>query len=222
MKKDYTDIHVIADGSGSMRYLIDDMIGSFNTLIETQKAAPGEATVSFYKFDDLYEPLYQWVPLTEIKELTNKDYFARGMTALYDAIGKTIMAMGVKYAAMAEEDRPESVMLLILTDGQENSSKEYTQKMIKEMIELQTGTYKWVINFLGTNQDAVLTARSMGISLDNAMTYTNNSEGLKSAITTMSDKYTMYRSCVGPKDATLLNFTAADAQVQEDAKNSSI
>ena len=219
MKKDYTDIHVVADGSGSMASLITDMIGSFNTLVETQKAAPGEATVSFYKFDDLYEPIFTFVPLNEVKELTTNEYFARGMTALYDAIGRTISAMGAKYASMAEEDRPETVMLLILTDGAENASKEYNQAKIKEMIELQTGAYKWVINFLGTNQDAVLTARGMGIQMDNAMTYTNNKAGLTAAVTSMGSKFAAYRSC-SVKDATMLNFTQEDIAAQEAAKNS--
>jgi len=135
MKENLTEMVFILDRSGSMSNLTKDTIGGFNTMIENQKKEDGDAVLTTVLFDDMYELLHDGVNIQDVKELTNKEYYARGMTALLDAIGKTINTVGERLSKTKEEDRPSKIIFVITTDGQENSSKEFTQKQIKEMIE---------------------------------------------------------------------------------------
>jgi len=135
MKENLTEMVFILDRSGSMSNLTKDTIGGFNTMIENQKKEDGDAVLTTVLFDDMYELLHDGVNIQDVKELTNKEYYARGMTALLDAIGKTINTVGERLSKTKEENRPSKIIFVITTDGQENSSKEFTQKQIKEMIE---------------------------------------------------------------------------------------
>jgi len=200
MKENLTEMVFILDRSGSMSNLTKDTIGGFNTMIENQKKEDGEAVLTTVLFDDMYELLHDGVNIQDVKELTNKEYYARGMTALLDAIGKTINSVGERLSKTKEEDRPSKIIFVITTDGQENSSKEFTQKQIKEMIEHQTNTYNWQFMFLGANIDTVSTAQSFGISGQFASNYTANSRGTDALYTTLSKSVSSYRS-VGVVDS---------------------
>ena len=135
MKNNLTEIVFILDRSGSMSRLVEDTIGGFNSFIETQKKEVGEAVLTTILFDDQYEILHNGVDIKNVKPMTTKEYSARGMTALLDAIGKTINNVGDRLNKTDDKDKPSKVIFVITTDGQENSSKEFTQKQIKEMIE---------------------------------------------------------------------------------------
>lgn len=87
------------------------------------------------------------------------------MTALLDAVGRAINETGQRLAVMPEHERPGLVVFVIITDGQENSSHEFTKTQIKELIKHQQTKYAWQFTFLGANQDAFAEARSIGISL---------------------------------------------------------
>ena len=200
MKENLTEMVFILDRSGSMSNLTKDTIGGFNTMIENQKKEDGDAVLTTVLFDDMYELLHDGINIQDVKELTNKEYYARGMTALLDAIGKTINTVGERLNKTKEEDRPSKIIFVITTDGQENSSKEFTQKQIKEMIEHQTNTYNWQFMFLGANIDAVSTAQSFGISGQFASNYTANSRGTDALYTTLSKSVSSYRS-VGVVDS---------------------
>ena len=89
MKNNLTEIVFILDRSGSMDYLVADTIGGFNSFIEAQKQEDGEALLTTILFDDQYEILHNGVDIKTVKPMTTKEYSARGMTALLDAIGKT-------------------------------------------------------------------------------------------------------------------------------------
>ena len=194
MKENLTEMVFILDRSGSMSNLTKDTIGGFNTMIENQKKEDGDAVLTTVLFDDMYELLHDGVNIQDVKELTNKEYYARGMTALLDAIGKTINTVGERLNKTKEEDRPSKIIFVITTDGQENSSKEFTQKQIKEMIEHQTNTYNWQFMFLGANIDAVSTAQSFGISGQFASNYTANSRGTDALYTSVSKSVSSFRS----------------------------
>ena len=172
MKENLTEIVFILDRSGSMSSLTTDTIGGFNSFIDTQKQEDGEAILTTILFDDQYEILHNGVDIKTVKPLTSKEYSARGMTALLDAIGKTINTVGERLNKTNEDDKPSKVIFVITTDGQENSSKEFTQSKVKEMIEHQTNNYSWQFMFLGANIDAVSTAQSFGISGQFASNYT--------------------------------------------------
>ena len=180
MKKNLTEMVFILDRSGSMCYLVDDTIGGFNSMIENQKKEDGEAYVTTVLFDDKYELLHDHIDIQEITPITSKEYFARGCTALLDAVGKTINAIGNRLSDTPEEERPEKVIFVITTDGMENASREFTKKSVKEMIEHQQSKYSWTFVFLGANMDAVDEAASLGINASHAHSYTASAQGTSS------------------------------------------
>ncbi|HHV13109.1 MAG TPA: VWA domain-containing protein [Clostridiales bacterium] len=171
MRNDLTQIVCILDRSGSMSTLELDTIGGYNRFIESQKEDQGEAWVTTVLFDDKYELLYDAADIKTVQPMTNKEYYARGMTALYDAIGKTIVDIGHRLAMLAEEERPSKVIVVIITDGQENSSKEYDKDRVKEMITHQTQKYNWQFIFMGANIDSAAEAASIGIDEKFSMDY---------------------------------------------------
>ena len=179
MGENLTEMVFVLDRSGSMSGLAADTIGGFNELIEKQKKIEGDAYVTTVLFDHEYEVLHDHVALEEVAPLTDKEYFARGSTALLDAVGRTIDAVGARLAATAEDERPEHVVFVITTDGRENSSREYTAKRVRGMIEHQQQKYSWQFVFLGANMDAVSEARKLGISAKYAADFTPSHSGVR-------------------------------------------
>lgn len=179
MRENLTEMVFVLDRSGSMSGLAADTIGGFNELIEKQKKIEGRAYVTTVLFDHEYEVLHDHVALEEVAPLTDKEYFARGSTALLDAVGRTIDAVGARLAATAEDERPEHVVFVITTDGMENSSREYTAKRVRGMIEHQQQKYSWQFVFLGANMDAVSEARNLGISAKYAADFTPSHSGVR-------------------------------------------
>ena len=186
MKENLTELVFILDMSGSMSSLANDTIGGFNSMIESQKAEPGEANVTTVLFDHDYILLHDHVSIANVNPLTNKEYSPRGTTALLDAIGRTVNSVGARLASTPEEERPSRVVVAITTDGYENASREFTKAKIKEMIEHQQTKYSWVFMFLGANMDAISEAASLGIGSDFARTYSTTTDGLNSVYTSMS------------------------------------
>lgn len=181
MKKNLTEMVFILDRSGSMQSLTDDTIGGFNGMIESQKIEDGEAYVTTVLFDDEYEILHNHVNIQDIKPITRRDYYARGTTALLDAVGKTINSIGNRLSETPEDERPEKVIFVITTDGYENASREFSRSKVKEMIEHQQNKYSWIFMFLGANMDAVQEASTLGINSSFAATYTASAQGTTSA-----------------------------------------
>ena len=178
MKKGLTEIVFILDRSGSMSGLEKDTIGGFNTTIEKQKQEEGEAIVSTVLFDNDMEVLHDRVSLEKVAPLTDKEYYARGCTALLDAIGGAIHHIGNVHKYAREEDRPEKTIFVITTDGYENASRRYTSDRVKQMVERQKQKYGWEFIFLGANIDAVETARNFGIDEERAANYVNDEAGI--------------------------------------------
>ena len=178
MKKGLTEIVFILDRSGSMSGLEKDTIGGFNGTIENQKLEEGEAYVSTVLFDNETEVLHDRVPIASVAPLTEKEYYARGCTALLDAIGGAIHHIGNVHKYAREEDRPEKTIFIITTDGYENASHKYTSDRVKQMIERQKNKYGWEFIFLGANIDAIETAKNFGISEDRAANFINDGEGI--------------------------------------------
>lgn len=177
--KNLTEMVFILDRSGSMSGLENDTIGGYNSLLEKQRKEVGEAAVTTVLFDDRYEMLHDHAAIGKVKNITNSEYFARGMTALLDAIGKTISHVGNRHKHALDSEVPHKTIVVIITDGYENASREYSLPQVKMMIERQKEKYGWEFLFLGANIDAVSTAASFGISSDRAVTYKADSEGTR-------------------------------------------
>ena len=196
MKTNYTHVAILIDRSGSMRSIKSDVIGGFNQLIEDQKKLPGELTVSLVQFDEMgglkYDTLNNFSPVNEVILLNESNYVPRGFTPLNDALGRLINETGEKLALMNEEDRPEKVLIVSITDGLENKSTEFTKQGIKEMIESQESIYNWKFLYIGANQDAFAEGSSRGIGANYGFAAT--AKGTKKMNKVMSMTLASYRS----------------------------
>ena len=192
MNKNLTEIVFVLDRSGSMYELAQDTIGGFNSFIKKQKKEKGDAHLTTVLFDDEYDVLHNRVDLKSIGLLTNKEYYARGVTALLDAIGRTINMVGNKLNELDEDDKPNKVLFCITTDGYENASHEFDKDRIKEMIEHQSSKYNWQFIFLGANMDAVSVAKAYGIAT--AASYSATRDGTQSVYSTLSSITSSFRS----------------------------
>ena len=162
-----------------MQGLEDDTIGGFNAMIEKQKKEPGEAFVSTVLFDDQTEVLHDRVKVSDVKPITEKEYYVRGCTALLDAVGEAIHHIGNIHKYARPADVPEHTLFVITTDGMENASRRYSAQRVKEMIQWQKEKYGWEFLFLGANIDAVETAGNLGITLDRAVNFHCDSKGTR-------------------------------------------
>lgn len=200
-KPENAAIAVVLDRSGSMQSIRDATIEGFNEFLQGQKAAPGEATLTLVQFDDHYEVDHDAAPLAEVSPLNTKTYVPRGSTALLDAIGRTINTLGERLAAMSEHDRPARVLFAIITDGQENASREFTRAKVFEMITHQREKYAWEFMFLAANQDAIASGRDMGIDPAFAADFNANAGSSRKAFAMMSHKAAFSRSSASPMEA---------------------
>lgn len=168
MNPNKTDIVLVLDRSGSMVSIRKDTEGGLKTYIESQAKEKGDRRISLYQFDTLYETVFEDLAAKDVPAI---EIVPRGGTALYDAVGRTIAAVGSRLAATPEAQRPANVIVVVITDGEENSSKEFTQNQIKTMVEHQSGVYNWRFVYLGANQDAVLNGTKMGFVSNYSMGY---------------------------------------------------
>jgi hypothetical protein len=187
----YTHIAVLLDRSGSMQSIKSDTEGGFDAFIAEQRKHPGRCDVTLAQFDDAYQEVYVAQPLASVPAL---DLRPRGTTALLDAVGRLITTTGERLAAMPEDDRPGAVIVVIMTDGLENASHEFTVDSIKKMITEQTETYGWNFVYLGANQDAISVAAGLGVEAGQAMTYTGSK--IDKAFAATSANLNAYRSSV--------------------------
>ena len=182
-----TYIHFILDRSGSMYEIIHDTIGGFNSFLKQQKdninkdyeiidnngnniKQKTNIYFSLYQFDHEYRISYENKNITEVEELNYDTFIPRGQTALFDAIGITVN----KIKKINEDD---NIIVVILTDGEENCSKKYTKRKINNLItKKRNESIEFV--FLGANQDAIESAQNIGISTNSAMTYSANTKNV--------------------------------------------
>ncbi|WP_099156943.1 vWA domain-containing protein [Virgibacillus ndiopensis] len=185
MNKNLTEIIFLLDRSGSMSGLESDTIGGFNTFIEMQNQIEGETIVTTVLFDDKYEILWNGIVGKQAR-LTEKDYYVRGMTALLDAVGKTILDVSHRLSNCSEDDLPGKVIFVITTDGLENVSCEFTYEKVKKLIAHHQEKYNWDFIFLGANIDASQEANRMGIITENAFDYEATSTGMEKMYDTVN------------------------------------
>jgi uncharacterized protein YegL len=193
MKKGLTELVFILDKSGSMSGLEADTIGGYNSMLAKQQTAEGDCHITTVLFDNNYELLHDRIDIKAVSPVTNKEYQVGGSTALFDAIGKTINKIGNAQKHTAEDYRAEKVMLVIITDGEENSSREYSAEKVKAQVERQKAKYGWEFIFLGANIDAVQTAGRFGIGADRAVDYVPDSAGTSLHFKVMAETVAAFR-----------------------------
>lgn len=187
--KNLTWIVFLLDRSGSMQSMKSDVEGGFAAFIEEQKKVDGACAVTLAQFDDSYEVVYTDKPLNEVQEL---DLRPRGMTALLDSMGRVITDTKSRIKALPKDSRPGSVIMAIMTDGLENSSREWTRDAIKSLVKKHTAKHDWQFLYMGANQDAIEEGSKIGVSAANSMTYTaDNAVG---AMTSSGLNVAAYRS----------------------------
>ncbi|MEX5285090.1 VWA domain-containing protein [Selenomonas sputigena] len=178
-KQGKTELVFILDRSGSMSGLESDTIGGFNGMLRRQQEESADVLVSTVLFDDGVEIVHDRVPIGKVPQLTEKEYFTRGCTALLDAVGGSIHHIRNIHKYAREEDRPVRTMFVITTDGLENSSVRYTAKKVKKLIEHQEKKHGWEFIFLGANMDAVAVAGDLGIRRENSVEFACDRGGVR-------------------------------------------
>lgn len=196
--KNYTDITVLIDKSGSMCGRRHDTIGGFNSLLDEQRKADGEAVMTLIQFDDQYEVNYVARDVRSLPNLTPESYNPRGSTALNDALAKAVAQTGERLRTLHENDRPTNVLFVLITDGEENSSQEFRGKeglrRVRNMVSHQEEKYNWKFLFLGANIDGVKAGVDLGLPYQNSVTYDATANGFANAYKTVSSKMATLRS----------------------------
>ncbi|HEY3338910.1 MAG TPA: VWA domain-containing protein [Propionicimonas sp.] len=165
---DLTHIEFVLDRSGSMHSIREDIEGGFDAFIADQRSHPGQCTVSLAQFDNEYETVFTAIDVREVLPLALQP---RGATAMLDAIGRSVIALGERLSALQEAERPGTVIVAIMTDGMENASREFTHEAVKELITRQEQAYDWQFLYMGADQDAIEVGASIGVRPDRSLTY---------------------------------------------------
>lgn len=235
--KDATDITILLDRSGSMGSIKEATIAGFNEFLKDQQKQDGDRRLTLIQFDDpphqfyanivgnIMEPFVSKQPndgyvvtydnksVNSISPLTGETFVPRGGTPLLDSIAMAINETGDRLRSLGEAARPNKVIFVIITDGQENASKLHKKESILNMISHQRSKYNWEFMFLGANQNAIAEATSIGIAAASSMTYYANSVSTRNAFSSASNAVNNYSA------GNTAAFTDADYKAQEDAKD---
>jgi Mg-chelatase subunit ChlD len=212
----------VVDRSGSMGPLRDDAIGGFNTFLADQQKQPGQANLTLVLFNELYDVVHDGKSIQDVQPLTAETYVPQGMTALLDAMGKAINQTGARLAALEEQDRPGKVIVVVLTDGQENSSCEFSKAKISEMVKHQEERYGWKVIFLSSDLNAIRDASTGAHSYANphgCALYDMSPAGTHRAYNVASRAVASYRSTGNTGDLDEPNVVVSSSTSGEVNKN---
>lgn len=183
MRPDYTHVAVILDRSGSMESIRDDTIGGFNRFLRDQQAAPGTATLTLVQFDtqDPYESIHDFLPIGEVPALTRSTYVPRASTPLLDALGRAINDLAQRLGRLPADRHPEKVVVVVVTDGRENSSREFRKEQVERMIREKAEKDQWQFVFLSADLAAIREAYDLGFDPGAALLFAKTSSGTAGA-----------------------------------------
>lgn len=214
-----TEIIAVLDRSGSMYDCINDVIGGFNQMIEDQKKVPGECRVTLVIFDHDIDTLYDNVLISEVEPLNLSKFYARGNTRLADALGSTIAKVGARLNLTPFERRPGKIVVFVSTDGEENSSKEFTTEKVQEIVKHQQEKYQWSFIFTGADIDSYASGSSLGFQSSTTMNYAKSAVGVRALYSTVSDKISDYRQ----GSVASVDFTADEkAKVEQHVRSDGV
>lgn len=180
----YTHLTLVVDRSGSMSSVQREAQNGINALIAEQFKIDGQLTVSLSQFDDRVESVRRMS--AEAFEFSLQP---RGMTALLDAVGMEIVRTGEDLAALPEDERPGKVLLVVVTDGHENASHEYTLERVRSMLGTQRNQSDWETRFLGADE-AAWQGEALGVGTTR---YANTAAGNLAVFASLSGSLTAYR-----------------------------
>lgn len=197
-RKGLTEIVCIIDKSGSMNKICDDAIGGFNAFLEEQKAEEGDALLSLTLFDSGFQRVWDGEPIDEVPPLDESTYRPGGRTALLDAFGQTIIDVYGRIESTPEDERPEQVAFVILTDGRENSSENFTEDLLSDLV----GAFRkrgWEFIFLGANIDAFEVASRYNIDSSRVTQFESSGRSVDRTYRSASTSISVIRQTGAPK-----------------------
>ena len=215
MRRDYTHISVILDRTGTMEAICADTIGGFNAFLKQQQAEPGYATMTLVQFDsqDPYEVLQRLQPLSNVPELTRATYVPRASTPLLDALGRGIIDLELSLTQMPDAERPARIVMVIITDGQENASREFRKEQVAKMIKSKQEQFDWQFVFLSADLAAITDALASGVRAASAIAFDKNVQGTQAVWHSTGQRVAAFRAGVAER----VEFTEEDrAQQQAD------
>lgn len=202
MKENFINVVFVIDESGSMGGTEADVIGGFDKVVNEQKAnKKGSCSVSYFKFASNVEEVFIGKDVNEVGSLEGH-YHPGGLTALFDGVGTAIDKIGKWLNSMKEEEKPEKTLVVIMTDGGENDSKEYTASQVKEMIKHQEEKYNWSFVYMGSDLTNAADANTLGFktrSFASKSNYYKNYDVINASVTA-------YRNAVGDAHVKMCAF----------------
>lgn len=199
-KPGYTHISVIVDRSGSMSNCVQEVLDGFNSFLYRQKNLPDDCTMSVITFSTENHYLYDRVPIKKVKAMTKSQYYPSGGTALYDAICEEVQRLCDAFSKLPHQDYPERVICVVLTDGEECSSTDYSLEDVKNTIQTMENDYDWDFLFIAANQNAQKKGATMGFKPGKSLSYAANSEGTTKAFDSATRAIEAYRTNGAPHD----------------------
>ena len=203
----WTEIICILDRSGSMMAIANDTIGGFNAFVEQQQAEEGRARLTLVLFDNVVETPWEHIDIESAPKLDEKTYFVRGGTALLDAVGATVSEVRGRIAQMHADEKPDGVLVLVMTDGHENQSSEYSLEQVRNLIKTTQDEEDWGYVFIGADIDAFAAGGQLGVAAGGMSGVCRDKGGTYEAYSKMSRAASSYRSGkgVGNVDEALSN-----------------
>lgn len=195
-QSDYTHITILLDRTGSMESIRNDIIDGFNDFLETQKEESTHATITLIQFDSVepYQVVYAYQPIAAAPKLSRKNYIPRGNTPLFDAMGRGIIDLGKQLAAMKKKGCPDKVIFVVVTDGRENASLEFTKEEVRKLVKVKSEKWNWQFVFLSADLDAMQDGSAMGIDSASSLLFQKTAEGNKAAWRSLSERTVDYRA----------------------------
>ena len=191
-----THISIILDRTGSMETIRDDVIGGFNTFLENQKKEKDDVSLTLVQFDtqDPYEVIHWLKPIDEIPKLTHATYVPRAATPLLDALGRGINDLEKCLSEIKKSERPKKVVMVVITDGQENSSVEFKKDQIVKMIKEKQKKNGWQFVFLSADLDSIDDAGDYGFHRGSTMAFDKDGKGVSEAFLSLSERLIDFRN----------------------------
>jgi len=209
---DRSHISVILDRTGSMQDIRADVVGGYNAFLAAQRDTPHPATLTLVQFDsqDPYEILHSAADIATVPPLTLEQYVPRASTPLYDAMGRGILDLEAWLAARPDAERPGKVIFVVVTDGQENASREFDRKRVNRLVKAKK-KLDWDFVFLSADLDAFEDAGHIGVEHESRLLFSRSSTGNSNAWAAASMKVRDRRTGAAEK-------VAFDEQDRRDAE----